>query len=66
MRSLMIVCQTNMDKIIGGYTPLEIGSDGGDYYVSDPSQESFIFSLSNGDKFTMKTTNNAIYRVANQ
>ena len=52
-----------MDKIIGGYTPLEMGSDKGDYYSDDHSKRSFIFSLSNNDKFTMKNTSNAIYRV---
>ena len=59
--NLMIVCQTSYGKVIGGFTPLVFKSQDGDSYVPDPSQQTFIFSLTNTDKFTMKTTNNQAF-----
>ena len=44
---------------MGGYTPCEWSSKKG--YLEDPINETFIFSLTNGDKFIMKDQKKAIY-----
>ena len=62
----MVICETNQNKLIGGYTPLNFKGGEMDSYAEDPSQETFIFSLTNNEKFQMKTTGNAIYRVSGQ
>jgi hypothetical protein len=51
-----------MDKIIGGYTPLIHDQTPYDGYIEDSSGESFIFSLTDDEKFTLKNKNYAIYR----
>ncbi len=64
----MIVCKTNMDKIIGAYTPLvfdEAPKKGHSYYMEDVSGESFIFSLTEKQKFTLNNKPFAICRQKN-
>ena len=51
----VIVCKTNMDKIIGAYTPLVFDEVPYDKQIEDPSGESFIFSLTDNQKFTLKS-----------
>jgi hypothetical protein len=46
----LIICETEFGKKIGGYTPIPWKIGSGDY-VRDESGESFVFSLSNKDKF---------------
>jgi hypothetical protein len=58
----VVLCKTNMDKIIGGYTPLIHDQSPYDSYVEDLSGESIIFSLTDNEKFTLKNKNKAIYR----
>ena len=55
----LTVVWTEFDRKIGGYTPLKWSSQ--DAWVADNSKESFIFSLTHNDKFTMEKTENAIY-----
>jgi hypothetical protein len=53
-----------MDKIIGAYTPL-IHDEAPYYnYIEDVSGDSFIFSLTDKQKFTLKNKANAIYRYS--
>jgi hypothetical protein len=47
----LTVCETEHGKVIGGYTPLPWGSEKED--ILDSRKESFIFSLSNNQKFTL-------------
>jgi hypothetical protein len=55
-----------MDKIIGGYTPLIHDQAPYDAYIEDSSGESFIFSLTDDQKFTLKNKNSAIIRYSNK
>jgi hypothetical protein len=48
----LTVAWTEFDKKIGGYTPLKWSSQDG--YFADNSKESFIFSLTHNDKFTLQ------------
>jgi hypothetical protein len=61
VQSTAIICETNKDRIIGGYTPFahNIGS-GSSAWVADSSGSSFLFSITNNDKFKLTATNNAI------
>jgi hypothetical protein len=54
----LTVAWTEFDKKIGGYTPLKWSSQNG--CVTDNSKESFIFSLTHNDKFTLEKPENAI------
>ncbi len=61
---------TDKDKIIGGFSPLAHMYTGKGYekeengeYEHDASREGFIFSLTNGDKFSLKNEFRAIFRV---
>ncbi len=58
----LIMCLTNMDKIIGAYTPLIHDEAPYDKWIEDVSGESFIFSLTDKQKFTLKNKANALYR----
>lgn len=49
----LTVVWTEFDRKIGGFTPLKWGSKDGQYEVDD-SDESFMFSLSHKDKFSLK------------
>jgi hypothetical protein len=49
----LTVAWTEFDKKIGGYTPLKWSSSNG-LYAADNSKESFIFSLTHNDKFTLQ------------
>jgi hypothetical protein len=62
----VIVCRTNKDKIIGAYTPLVLDEEPYDREIEDASGESFIFSLTDKQKFTLKKKSNAIYRYKNK
>jgi hypothetical protein len=55
-----------MDKIIGAYTPLVHDEAPYDAYIEDVSGESFIFSLTDKQKFTLKNKANAIFRHSNK
>jgi len=35
---MMIICETNKGKIIGGFTPLSFKAENGDSYIADPTQ----------------------------
>jgi hypothetical protein len=56
-----------MDKIIGAYTPLAFDGapPNGHSYIEDVSGESFIFSLTEKQKFTLKNKPFAICRQKN-
>ncbi len=60
----VILVKTQFDKVIGGYTPLiwnkELNS-----YSQDSEPQSFLFSLTTGDKFTNNDLQNTIYNHAN-
>ena len=47
----VVVCKTDKDKIIGGYTPLKWKGNG---YIADLKKESFLFSLTLNKKFACK------------
>ncbi len=56
-------------KIVGGYTPLRYHRENlkGDYTgAADPSRESFMFSLTNNEKFFLIAKNSAIYLRKNK
>jgi hypothetical protein len=55
----LTVCETEFGKKIGGFTPLVWCSNG--KYRRDESGQSFVFSLSNKDKFPLHQSVNAIY-----
>ncbi len=55
---------TEFDKKIGAFTPLKWSSQVGD--LSDDSKESFIFSLSHDDKFTLQSPERAIQNSSAQ
>lgn len=55
---------TEFDKKIGGFTPLSWSSQVGD--LADNSKESFIFSLTHDDKFTLQSTEKAIQNSSSQ
>lgn len=57
--STLTVCWTEFDKKIGGYNPSPWCSDA--TYKSDPTSETFTFSLTNEDKFVMNQSLNATY-----
>jgi hypothetical protein len=59
----VIVCKTNMDKVIGAYTPLVIDEKLESHYF-DSSGESFLFSLTDKQKFNLKdkSKSTAIFR----
>ena len=55
----MTLVETEFSKKIGGYTPIKWSSNVGS--VSDDSMTSFLFSLTEGDKFELTTKDNAVY-----
>ncbi len=59
----LTVVRTEFDKKIGGFTPLKWSSPDG--HTADNSKESFIFSLSNNDKFTLQKPEYAICNSKN-
>jgi hypothetical protein len=54
------VILTEFDKKIGGFTPLKWSSHQNGQYLTDDSKGSFIFSLTQNDKFTLKEPGKAI------
>ncbi len=66
LANTVIVCKTNMDKIIGAYTPLVHYEAPYNQYIEDVSGESFIFSLTDKQKLTLKSKANAIYRYGDK
>ncbi len=56
----LTVVRTEFDKKIGGFTPLKWSNPQKAEYAADNSKESFIFSLSNNDKFSLQKPENAI------
>ncbi len=57
----MVICQTEFNKKIGGFTCLRWSSDQKASFKADDSGESFLFSLSEEDKFRLIKKQNAIY-----
>jgi hypothetical protein len=59
---LIIICRTNKGKVIGGYNSKTFGHEPlyGDW-IGDLSQSSFLFSLSNNDKFLLMKKDNAVF-----
>ena len=55
----LTVIWTEFDRKIGGFTPLKW--DISNSYGVDNSKESFIFSLTHNDKFTLQNPEKAIY-----
>jgi hypothetical protein len=56
----LVLVWTEGDKKIGGYTPLPwLGMTG--RYASDESMHSFIFSLTEKDKFALRQKSSAVY-----
>lgn len=60
----MILIKTEFGKVIGGYTPLQWNQTI-NAYTNDNSSESFLFSLTNGDKFAHKNIGYSIHNDAN-
>lgn len=56
----MTLCETINGRIIGGYTPLVWNKNVMPVSVTDYSGRSFIFSLTNNDKFTLSKNKTAI------
>ena len=56
----LTVISTEFNKKIGGFTPLKWKSTQGDEWSTDNSRESFIFSLTHNDKFTLQQPEKAI------
>lgn len=56
----LTLCETEFGKKFGGYTPLAWGSPSSYMYKVDEKEESFIFSLTHGDKFTLVKKANSI------
>ena len=56
----VVIAKTSKDKIIGGYTPVSWESDNYGKFKTDMSQRSFIFSVSNEEKFTLQKKEFAI------
>lgn len=59
----LTLCETVHGKVIGGYTPL-IWDRNASEFVKDGAGASFIFSLTNNHKFTLKNLLQAIYQRA--
>ncbi len=55
----LTVVWTEFDRKIGGFTPLKWSSQ--NVWTAENSKESFIFSLTQNDKFTLQKPENAIY-----
>lgn len=49
----LILIKTELNKIIGGYTPVCWKMGDKEENFPDPSKQSFIFSLTSADKFTL-------------
>jgi len=65
----MILCETSKGKIIGAYSPLSQKFSGkgrkdflGNEPVADQSKSSFVFSLTNNEKFELIKSSFAVYR----
>ncbi len=56
----MLVCQTEFNTKIGGFTSLRWSSDQKANFKADDSGNSFVFSLSEGDKFKLIKRQSAI------
>jgi hypothetical protein len=57
----LTLCETVHGKVIGGYNALFWDNSRHSKYETDESGNSFIFSLSNNDKFTVDKSKSAIY-----
>jgi hypothetical protein len=57
----LTLCQTVYGKIFGGYTPL-VWDKTQSGYVKDETTKSFVFSLTNNDKFILKDLQRTIYQ----
>jgi hypothetical protein len=58
--STLVIVLTSHDKLIGGYTPL-VWNSGDFVYVADPTKRTFLFSLTNGKKYSLTNPNYAIF-----
>jgi hypothetical protein len=63
-RNTLFVCKTNMDKIIGAFSPLLQDQEPYGNHIPDPSGETFLFSVTDNKKFNLmdKLNSKAIYR----
>ena len=61
----MTLVETEFNKKIGGYTPLKWNSPASGVFVSDESMTSFIFSLTEGDKFELTDKAHAAFHHSN-
>lgn len=52
--NILVLVKTSYGKLIGGFTPLGFSSIR-DVYVNDPQLKSFLFSITEGDKLSMKS-----------
>ena len=55
----LVLVETEFGKKIGGYTPVKWSSK--DNWVSDKKFKSFLFSLTEGDKFTLTQEDSALH-----
>lgn len=69
VQNTLILCETNNGKLIGGFSPLSHQFTGkgrkdflGNEPVADQSKSSFVFSLTNNDKFELIKSSFAVYR----
>ncbi len=66
--SVIIVCKTNGDQVIGAYSRLSFNptkAKSGEY-VCDDTGASFIFSISNNETFRLINKSGAIYRYGSK
>jgi hypothetical protein len=60
----LTVIETEFNKKIGGFTPCAWDSPQYSEYEADNLKESFIFSLTNNDKFTLRTQERAAFHCS--
>jgi hypothetical protein len=60
----MILIKTAHDKVIGGFTPIPWIKYKEKTQSSDPSKQTFLFSLTNKEKLLMKNSDYATYYYA--
>ena len=58
----MTLVETEFGKKIGGYTPIKWSSNGG--WVIDDSMSTFLFSLTENDKFELTNKFQAVYQYS--
>ena len=61
----LVVFQNQYNKKVGGFTPLLWDGNKNGQYKADLTGESFLFSLTNKDKFTLQEKDKAIWNHIN-